>query len=185
MKHHDNNTLADGDPDPSFGKDGIVELDHLDPPFYETPTITMLPGGKLLLCGAVEKDNSRWFAVRCLNPDGSVDVGFPPIIDTFHKDFPSSGGKAYVQEDDKILVIGHVFRREGSDDIYYLAAARFNANGSIDEGFGDESKSVFLDLPLGSGPIDPTRARTTPSVFSDNSGVIADCSHRDMRFLWE
>ncbi|MDB6144318.1 MAG: hypothetical protein JWP80_3362 [Pseudomonas sp.] len=147
MKNHGKNALADGDLDPEFGEGGIVELNNLD----LVPTLTLLTTGQFLVCGSV----AGQFTVTRLHTDGSIDPTFIPITNSFGEGATSLGGGAYAQDDDKLIVIGHV--RQG--DQYYLAVARFNKDSTFDTDFGENGKRVFLDLPLGSGPIDPTHTK--------------------------
>ena len=126
---------ADGSFDNSFGNNGIVIVDSGDNEVAEV--VTVLDDGKILLAGSNE-DN---FAIAKFNADGSLDNSFGAngwsviIFDasvTFVKDLA-------MQIDGKILLGGLL----QSNNLYKMAAARINADGSLDNSFGTNGKVFF------------------------------------------
>ena len=67
--------LPDGEPDTTFGENGIVRLDHEKP--LKGGYLSFLSDGRLLL-GSLLSHNSSEFkaAITCFNSDGSVDSTF-------------------------------------------------------------------------------------------------------------
>ena len=123
--------LSAGTLDPSFGNGGIVTTD-LVASFETGSALTILNDGRFLLGGTAHGD----FVVLRYSSSGRLDSAFGTGgvgrmalagVDQAHA--------MTVQADGKILVAGQA---GGS-----AAVVRFNANGSIDTGFGDEGKVIL------------------------------------------
>jgi uncharacterized delta-60 repeat protein len=132
--------LPDGRLDPSFGTGGRVVTDLGGDEFF--PKAALQSDGKIVVAGTTYApgDFVGDFAVARYNPDGSLDAGFGArgkVITDF------GGNEALndiaVQPNGKIVVVGTSFD-EGD-----FALARYNADGSLDAGFGAGGK-VITDL---------------------------------------
>jgi uncharacterized delta-60 repeat protein len=107
-----------------------------------------LSGGKLLVAGALnhgglESDADADFVLARYNADGSLDTSFGGAGTGYvTTDFGSVNDDAYamaVQPDGKIVLAGHTRTPLGA---YDFAAARYNADGSLDTSFGTGGKFV-------------------------------------------
>ena len=121
---------ADGSLDTGFGTGGKVTTAFGT--YDEAYSVTVQADGKIIVAGSAN-NGSEDFALVRYNTDGSLDSGF------------GTGGKvttpigagtdtAYdvlVQSDGKIVVAG-----QASGTGYDFALARYNADGSLDAGFG-------------------------------------------------
>ncbi|SRX72677.1 T9SS type A sorting domain-containing protein [Aequorivita antarctica] len=122
---------TDGTFDNTFGNNGIVIIDAGGNEVAKAMTI--LDNGKILLAGA----NDQNFSVARFNTDGTLDTtfgvnGWSIII---FEDNLSLVKDLTIQEDGKILLGG-----DGIIDTYGIAAARINADGTIDNTFGTNGK---------------------------------------------
>ncbi len=122
---------ADGSLDSGFGTGGKVTT-AFGTGYDEAYSVTVQADGKIIVAGSAN-NGSEDFALIRYNADGSLDSGF------------GTGGKvttpigtgavtAYdvlVQADGKIVVAG-----QASGTGYDFALARYNADGSLDSGFG-------------------------------------------------
>ena len=124
---------SDGTLDASFGTGGKVVT-----PDTFVQSVTVQPDGKIVVVGS----GSNGFAVIRYNPNGSLDSGFGEggkIITSF------STGYAYalavmLKPNGKIVVAGQLYGNGSYDQ--HFAFARYNANGSLDSGFGAGGKVV-------------------------------------------
>jgi uncharacterized delta-60 repeat protein len=124
-----------------------MNLEHV---FHET---AFLNGGALAMTGYFRKICLRWipfaFALAVTTPsqaadaDGVLDTSFGTAgvaITDFTGGAMDSISALVVQPDGKIVTAG----RAGSADIYNLALARYNTDGSLDASFGDGGKVITL-----------------------------------------
>lgn len=131
----------DGSLDSSFGGGGMVVTDFGRARDGVSPGVALQPDGKILAAGYNQSD----FAVTRYNPDGSLDNSFGGGGMVF-TDFSiagmgralSDGNSIALQSDGKIVVSG-TSNRDGSNN---FAVARYNPDGSLDNGFGSEGKVV-------------------------------------------
>ncbi|MFF1658467.1 calcium-binding protein [Streptomyces sp. NPDC058255] len=118
--------LADGSPDPAFGTAGQVVTSFTEGALgYD---MALQPDGRIVVAGYT--GSTRFdFALARYNSDGSLDSGFGTggRVVTDFGDYEFVNGVA-VQSDGKIVAAGST----GGD----FALARYNANGSLDSGFG-------------------------------------------------
>ncbi|UHC20013.1 hypothetical protein LRS73_34150 (plasmid) [Methylobacterium currus] len=125
---------VDGSLDTSFGQGGKVTT-----PVGSTATawsITTQPDGKILLGGSAGNGTNTGFALVRYNADGSLDTGFGQGGQAATAS-GSSGSAAYsvtIQADGKILLGGGA---NGG-----LALVRYNADGSLDTGFGQGGQAT-------------------------------------------
>lgn len=137
---------TDGSLDTGFAEQGILTLSPVTPDMYSSyATALVQPDGKILLAGSawgstgsyVPYQGIAYLAVVVrLNPDGSLD-------DTFHSPIGKSTTRfeataALLQPDGKILVVGN---KEG--DKTDVSAVRFNADGSLDNDFGEFGTQIL------------------------------------------
>ena len=132
---------ADGSLDPTFSGDGkAVTADIPDTPYGEEAFGLALQGDGKIVLAAGES-----FTVARYNPDGSPDRSFGG--DGFAS-LPFLGGRALATEvsiaaDGKILVGGGTVAGESWDStLEDFAAARFNADGTVDTSFGSGGRAV-------------------------------------------
>ena len=137
----------DGLLDNTFGSSGQVQTDF-GTNQGQVASVASEPDGKIIVAGTERTSaNSTVIVVERFNADGSLDQTF------------GTGGKASagdgnvnianglaLQGDGKILVVGSV---NGSDTASFdLEVVRFNADGSLDSGFG---AGGMVDTPMGEG----------------------------------
>lgn len=126
----------DGSFDTSFGIDGIS---HLSTSSTDTgEKIALLEDGKILFGGY--KDNN--FSVARFNADGSLDTSFgnEGFSVTVFQEGSSYMKDIAVQNDDKIVANGFVLN---GDNRYQIAAIRLNADGTADNSFAANGKTLF------------------------------------------
>jgi uncharacterized delta-60 repeat protein len=130
---------SDGTLDVSFGTGGrVVTLGVI-----QASKVAVQPDGKIIVVGHGSlAGTGTGFAVVRYNPNGSLDTSFGEsgkVITSF------SGGYAnpsavMLQPDGKIVVAGDHYRTaSGSDE---FALVRYNADGSLDSGFGVGGKVI-------------------------------------------
>ncbi|MFI8826771.1 calcium-binding protein [Streptomyces sp. NPDC053431] len=124
---------APGDLDPTFGLGGRVVTPITG--YAEGHDIARQGDGKLVVAGVSEGG----FTLARYNPDGSLDPGFDGD-GTATSDFGGGSHTANavaIQQDGKIVVAGttEVLGDEGG--CCFFSVARYNANGSLDTGFGE------------------------------------------------
>ena len=132
-------TASTGELDSSFGVDGRAAIEigtHGD----RAQAIAIQPDGKILLGGSSADSSSLAYSLIRLLPDGSPDSSF------------NGDGKVLLDlsaGDDEILslaltVDGHIlaggYTTQGRDRDFTLL--RFNSDGSLDTGFGNQGKVV-------------------------------------------
>ena len=129
---------ADGTPDPTFGTGGKVTV-PLDPDGEGLSAIALQPDGKIVAAGSVIHDN--WplaVVVARFNADGSLDQEFGSggaVVTTFGDPF-AEGNDVVLQPDGKIVVVG-VSGAGDYSELNDFAVARYNPDGSLDQGFGN------------------------------------------------
>lgn len=160
-------TAAPGDLDPAFSGDGKTVTAFADDD--QAHDVAVQSDGKIVTVGSSADYSlleSRWALTRH-NPDGSPDTGFGDggrVTTPINNRQPDlQWGEAHavaLQSDGKIVVAGHAWR--GWEDCCWFTVARYNADGSLDTGFGDEGR-VLADIA------GPTEAR---DVAIDSAGRI-------------
>jgi uncharacterized delta-60 repeat protein len=130
---------ADGTLDTGFSGDGKLTTDF--GASYDTGySVAMQSDGKILLAG----NNGADFALARYNADGSLDTSFSGD-GKVTADFGNfdKGYSAIVQADGKILVAGDT---TDWGSLYDFALARYNADGTLDTGFGGGDGMVTSGL---------------------------------------
>ncbi|MDQ3703992.1 MAG: hypothetical protein M3437_02015 [Chloroflexota bacterium] len=142
--------------DSSFGKKGKV-LTPINPSTKSesmdfASAVAIDSEGKILVGGSTGTDETGQSAVVRYNPDGSLDKTFgkggKAVVDLGGEDSITS---MTIQEDGKIVVAGDAMPDGEQLDIM---AGRLNADGTVDESFGDDGKQIVdvdggMDLASG------------------------------------
>jgi len=141
--------MPDGGLDPGFGEGGIV-VNHHSKEINSTALI-LRPDGRLVIGSTYDVlDEFPSYQLESFNSNGSVDAGFGEngianyIFGVGFPEFWSTQMKAMVlQPDGKIVCTGTSGMNE-----FQMALCRFNANGTIDEGFGENGAVItpYLDI---------------------------------------
>lgn len=124
----------DGSLDKTFSGDGI-QITNVNASSNINIAVALQKDGKIVISGSSKNNVNLDFALVRYNNDGTLDNTFSGdgiLISDF-------GGNEYpralaIQADGKIVIAGSIDSR--------LAVARYNADGSIDAGFGDGGKNV-------------------------------------------
>ena len=132
---------SSGGLDRSFGNSGKATFEFLGQGDYAR-TVALQPDGKIVVGGTVTSNHTGVSGLVRLNDDGSLDSSFGAggrVTTDFISLFETLG----LQPDGKILVAGgggYVDRVKGP--LAGFALTRFNADGSVDTGFGSDGKVV-------------------------------------------
>lgn len=138
---------ANGTPDNSFGKSGIVTTDF-DGAFDEVSSIILQPDGHIVAAGVAfnRKADNGDYALARYDANGSLDKKFgrKGTVTDYYDAGSSRMNAVAVQADGKVLVAGGAYANNNLSD---FGLTRYNANGTVDKGFGDEGKVTtdFLD----------------------------------------
>ncbi len=135
----------DGSLDQNFGTEGITELHY--PASTQNVSVSIQPDGKLLMGGTFDRFSIKPdFIVERFNADGSVDNSFGVNGKTYFEfgenqsgDWGSELFDMQLQPDGKIVCAG-----ESGENLYSMALCRFENNGNVDEGFG-ENGGLIID----------------------------------------
>ena len=160
--------LADGAPDPSFGKEGLVQLpDRAGPSARESAhSILLLPDGELLLAGIGEVPGEQFGWLAEVTATGSLDRSFGDEgVDYVPAKTPFQGdtGVSVAREPDGTIVLAGT-ASVGSED-WQAAAWGFLPDGAPDPAFG--SDGVLL-LPRAL----PEESAESVTSTADNSGYL-------------
>jgi uncharacterized delta-60 repeat protein len=163
--------VANGTLDDTFGTGGIVRTD-ISGEYDAATAVAIQTDGKIVVVGTdglIETDDTPDFAVARYNTNGSLDETFDTdgklITDFFGGDDGASS--VIIQSDGKIVAAGgaQVVRRfatretpqGGGSDEADMAIARYNADGSLDDDFGDLGKLTIDFFGFGDGASDLVR----------------------------
>jgi uncharacterized delta-60 repeat protein len=129
---------AAGDLDPRFGSDGTVQLDCCASAF------AIQPDGAIVLAGSAD-DDDPYFALSRLTSGGALDGGFGEQGVTPRADIPSERAAVVtIQADGRILAAG---LGPGPR----IVVARFEENGALDGGFGEQGVATKEVDPIDDG----------------------------------
>lgn len=132
----------DGSFDTSFGEDGIAVF-AISVYFDFCGSSFIKEDGKILFCGSITPGSGDYdpFALQ-INADGTMDTSFGTdgitVIDL--GDRPDYGRFITEQSDGKILITGY----NDQFDTIKCVVIRLNEDGSLDNTFGTEGKTIFL-----------------------------------------
>jgi uncharacterized delta-60 repeat protein len=138
---------ADGSLDTSFGVDGKVTTDIAGGFAQERArAVAIQADGKIVVAGEAAPVGDSVVALARYNTDGSLDASFGA-----GGKVTSVSGRAFavaIQDDGKIVIAGDAPVTRGQSDFADLLLARFNADGTLDAGFGIGGARV-LDVGAG------------------------------------
>lgn len=137
--------FTDGSVDNTFGSSGYVTTQFVTGKNARGWDVAIQPDGKILVAGwskvntTPERDN---FAIARFNTDGTLDNTFSSdgklLIDFGNGD--AFAHKVRVMPNGKIVVIG-TYRTSANSA---FAVARLNANGTLDNTFGNQGKAMIF-----------------------------------------
>ncbi len=139
--------LPDGQLDPDFGVDGLIQIDSGDDGDAGF-ALARQSDGKLLVAGRIDSGAYSDFGLARLHSNGSIDTSFGEVSGDARRGFVriNIGPSAFlndearavaVQADGGIVVAGVGFATDGSFTYQRFALARFNALGDLDASFGN------------------------------------------------
>ncbi|MBL8490158.1 MAG: hypothetical protein JNM82_05200, partial [Rhodocyclaceae bacterium] len=167
--------LADGTLDPAFGIDGIATV-SFGSSGDDCAAVTVLDDGSILLAGTTMAGGFYDYALALLDADGALVPGFGSGGKVI-TDFGIAGDQARaiaVQEDGKILAAGWSHGDPGFATTDF-SLARYNADGSLDTGFGTGGKLTASIAVADSG--------NAVVVQSDGKIVVVGTSSGDISIL--
>jgi uncharacterized delta-60 repeat protein/uncharacterized repeat protein (TIGR01451 family) len=130
--------LSDGGIDSTFGTNGIVITSFGTD--AQGLSVALQPDGKIIAAGAAGPYGYADFAMARYLSDGTPDAGFGTAgLLTVNMGQNDSISDIELQPDGKIVAAGNSSQMNGTLDI---VLARFNADGSLDAGFGNSGKVV-------------------------------------------
>jgi uncharacterized delta-60 repeat protein len=142
---------ADGTLDAGFGTGGKVVTDFALSSDFGFNLI-LQPDGKIVVVGqAFSTTTGDDFALARYNPDGTLDMGFGTggkVTTDFTSGSFDRGFGIAVQPDGKIVVAGSTFPSP-TGGLFDFALIRYEADGTLDAGFGTGGK-VVTDFALSS-----------------------------------
>src|SRR6185369_5396991 len=144
---------TDGTLDGSFGAGGKVTTDFTGGYDFAT-SVVVQPDGKILAGGNAGMAPFAGFALVRYNSDGSLDATFGTggkvatgFFDTVFGQVSATAYSLALQPDGKVVLAGYANLKGGES----FALARYNANGTLDAGFGTGGR-VSTDFdPSGQG----------------------------------
>lgn len=135
--------LANGAPDPAFGADGRVSLPVEGNSNDYCRAVALLPDGKILIGGQYNLNADDDWALMRLTPTGALDnsfgtggLGGADIAGGIER-----GRAMSLLPDGKILLGGS--RRLSSAAGFDFAVMRLNANGALDNSFGQQGLATL------------------------------------------
>jgi uncharacterized delta-60 repeat protein len=149
--------LPDGSLDPGFGDQGRVLLDFDPGQINVCSDLVVQPDGRIVLAGyrRFGPVNNESFMVIRLNGDGSLDTrfngdGYQNINFALALGARARAHAVALQPDGRLVVAGYIQMGPGEHD---LAAARLNANGTLDTSFSGDGKAT-VGVTAGSASMD-------------------------------
>ncbi|MEO6753703.1 MAG: FG-GAP-like repeat-containing protein [Chthoniobacteraceae bacterium] len=138
-----------GEPDDSCGSGGRV-ITALGSGNDSGAAVAVQADGKMLVVGTSNNGTQNVFALARYNSDGSLDNAFGTggKVTTAVGSRNDSAQSVAVQSDGKIVVAGYSDRGTAGSPNDDFALVRYNANGSLDTGFGSGGKVI---TSIGSG----------------------------------
>jgi uncharacterized delta-60 repeat protein len=133
---------SDGAPDAGFGTSGIVTVPFSGGSFDTAQGLALQADGKIVVVGFTRVNNQDDFALARFNADGSLDAGFGSggKVATDFAGLTDQARRVLVQPDGKIVVAGLATSGTLATADADFAVARYNADGSLDAGFGSGGK---------------------------------------------
>ncbi len=143
---------ADGDPDPTFSADGIVQIGFAGGPTEDTKVAVDASGRVLVAATITRTGPNRDMAIARIRANGTIDTSFGfEGLRTVGFDLVENGTDSVLavvpQADGKVLLLG---RAEVADEIPARAPpaiARLTAAGNADPTFGTNGRLVVAGSP--------------------------------------
>jgi len=177
--------LPNGGLDPTFGVGGIVVNKHAKE--INSCSLIIQTDGRLVIGSTYDIYNAPAYHLESFNPDGSVDESFGingVAKYIFGEDHPENWfTQMYnfaLQSDGKILCTG-----TSGLNYWHMALCRFNANGTIDESFGESGGVItpFQDsVPVFSYGVDlqpDNKILTCGGALTGLNSVIVVCRYNE------
>ena len=129
---------ADGSLDTGFGTSGVVSTDFFGTQNAAT-SVALQADGRIVVAGSAHDGVANRFALARYNADGSLDASFGTggKVTTSFFGFDDGATAVKLQADGKIVVVGSAYPGGANNQ---FAVARYNADGSLDAGFGTGGK---------------------------------------------
>lgn len=139
---------SNGTVDNTFGSNGIV-LTPIGNQYASPTCIQVQPDGKTVVGGGSYSTTDCSFAIARYNANGSLDNNFngdgKDTIYFYNTNIYNSGSFAYdliIQPDGKIVLAGET--GISNDTTGYVAIAKYNSDGTLDNNFGIGGKKSLL-----------------------------------------
>jgi uncharacterized delta-60 repeat protein len=135
-------TEASGQPDPSFGQQGLALIPF--PNFGLVTGVAIAPNGQIVVVGTATKPTGgNEFALLRLNADGSLDTSFGEngLVTTSFSPGDDSPTALFIESDESILVAGSVDTADDATSPF--AFTHYGPDGSVDIGFGNGGAMVI------------------------------------------
>lgn len=156
--------LPNGTLDASFGNNGTVATDFGGFHNNEAHALAFQSDGRIIVAGSafpsVNPYQSSNFALARYNADGSLDTSFGVngmVTTNINASSSDSIAAVLIQSDGKIVAVGSSDNNIQYNSLFVLA--RYNPNGTLDSGFGNNG-IVMTDIP--GGPEGPSGAVLLP-----------------------
>lgn len=130
---------TNGSLDLSFGNQGTAVISDEDFTLT-TKAVAVRPDGRILIAGSLGDNFQSKFSLIGLNADGSLDESFGDLgrVEVAFGGANQRATTMILQPDGRVLVAGYA--EQGPNKLLRFAAARLNADGSLDDGFGSGGK---------------------------------------------
>jgi uncharacterized delta-60 repeat protein len=137
---------TDGSLDKSFGSGGIVRTDFFGDEDHIS-SIALQSDGKIVAVGQARQGADIYFGVARYNTDGNLDgtFGTGGKLITIFAGHGDNAHAVVIQPDGKILVGGSaivISKTLPGEFTFGFALARYNQDGSLDLGFGEQGKVI-------------------------------------------
>ena len=131
---------ANGSLDTSFNGTGKVTTNFGGDGDAEGQSVAVQSDGKIVVVGYATVGGVEQFAIERYNTDGTLDTSFGGTgrVMTAVGISGSNATGVALQKDGKIVVAGYAVNNSGTD--YDFACVRYNADGKVDQSFGDRGK---------------------------------------------
>src|SRR5882724_3917766 len=158
---------ANGNLDTSFNGTGKVTTNFGGEGDAEGQGVATQSDGRTVVVGYATVGGVQRFAVERYKTDGALDTSFGGtgrVLTAVGNSGSNATGVA-LQKDGKILVAGYAVNNSGR--IYDFACLRYNADGSLDQSFGDHGK---VTTDVGDG-------KATSLAVQDNKIIVAGSAY--------
>ena len=166
---------ANGSLDTSFNGTGKVTTDFGGDGNAEGRSVAVQTDGKIVVAGYATAGNTEKFALARYNADGTLDTSFGGTGRVM-TDVGISGSNATgvaLQKDGKIVAAGYAVKNNGRD--YDFACLRYNTDGSLDQGFGDQGK-VTTVVGQGDDKANAVAVQSDGKIIVAGSAYVGDDS---------